>query len=133
MVKYTSNDINNNIKRWVEILVRMEWWKKKIKYKKGKLHLWELLNRSGKFEVFWEQFRCMRVHQFVRLSDCYICNSCYISNLFLTSFVFWSLKQIKSVSTLFCYKFILIITEISSFNLVHGYSWYVNEILKTIL
>lgn len=55
------------------------------------LHLRQLVDWSGEFEVLWEELTRMGVHELVSLSYCYIRNSRNVANFLLWSLVIWRL------------------------------------------
>lgn len=50
--------------------------------------LWQLINWSEEFEIFWEKFICSRIHKLIRLAYSNICNTSNVSNFFLGLFIF---------------------------------------------
>lgn len=67
-------------------------WEKQRKTKKRNfllaLHLRQLVDRRGESKVFREELARVRIHQFVRLSDCDVRDTGDIADLLLRSLVF---------------------------------------------
>lgn len=62
------------------------------------LHLRQHFNRCREFEIFWEQFVGMWIHQFVRLANGHISYASYVTDFLLTTFLLRRLERLTLVN-----------------------------------